>query len=276
MKEYRVNWDEPPYVERKISAGSYEEAYEQFLKSEKKLPPVQVVVKGGLGGHKIFKHHIGEEDLKAQEQERQAQEEERQAQEQQRQAQEEAERKAKEAERQAQEEAERKAKEAKEAERKAKEEWKRRAAIAQGIVDTLKSGGFISLNHQEIPLVAEVVGVALRQPSDLVSEELALVEAALSDSATYRYLTMRNSSLAMENQEVIAKNQEVMAKNQEVMAKTQEVMAKNLSAMAKSLGAKLSDISHKAGGIKAGATFAGLAAARHLGEELAEDFGGDE
>ena len=244
MKEYRVNWDEPPYVERKISAGSYEEAYEQFLKSEKKLPPVQVVVKGGLGGHKIFKHHIGEEDLKAQEQERQAQEEERQAQEQQRQAQE-------------------------EAERKAKEEWKRRAAIAQGIVDTLKSGGFISLNHQEIPLVAEVVGVALRQPSDLVSEELALVEAALSDSATYRYLTMRNSSLAMENQEVIAKNQEVMAKNQ-------EVMAKNLSAMAKSLGAKLSDISHKAGGIKAGATFAGLAAARHLGEELAEDFGGDE
>ena len=45
--------------------------------------------------------------------------------------------------------------------------------------------------------------------------------------------------------------------------------------MAESLGVKLSDISSKASGIKVGTTFAGLAAAKHLSEEMAEDFGGD-
>ena len=91
---------------------------------------------------------------------------------------------------------------------------------------------------------------------------MALVETALKDSATHRYLIMRNSSMAMASQDVIAKNQ--------------EVMVENLSIMAEALGAKLSEISSKAGGIKAGTTFAGLAAAKSLGDQFAENFGGEE
>jgi hypothetical protein len=144
---------------------------------------------------------------------------------------------------------------AEEKRRKAEEE---RKSKSRGMVEKLVEIGFRSLDNQDISWIVEIVDTALRQPSDLVSEELALVETALSDSATYRYLTMRNSSLAMENQAVIAKNQ--------------EVMAKNLSTMAKSLGTKLSKISSTTGGIRAGTTFAGLAAAKHLGEEMAEDF----
>jgi len=158
-------------------------------------------------------------------------------------------------------EQEKREKERKAEEKRCKAEEERKSK-SRGMVEKLVEIGFRSLDNQDISWIVEIVYIALRQPSDLVSEELALVEAALSDSATYRYLTMRNSSLAMENQAVIAKNQ--------------EVMAKNLSAMAKSLGAKLSDISSQAGGIRAGTTFAGLAAAKHLGEEMAEDFGGDE
>ena len=158
-------------------------------------------------------------------------------------------------------EQEKREKERKAEEKRCKAEEERKSK-SRGMVEKLVEIGFRSLDNQDISWIVEIVYIALRQPSDLVSEELALVEAALSDSATYRYLTMRNSSLAMENQAVIAKNQ--------------EVMAKNLSAMAKSLGAKLSDISSQAGGIRAGTTFAGLAAAKHLGEEIAEDFGGDE
>ena len=121
--------------------------------------------------------------------------------------------------------------------------------------EKLVEKGFRSLKNQDISWIVKIVDMALHQPNDLVSEELALMETALNDSATYRYLTMRNSYLAMKNQ---------------------EVMAKNLSVMAETLGAKLSSISSEAGGIRAGTTFAGFAAAKHLGDQFAEDYGGDE
>ena len=73
------------------------------------------------------------------------------------------------------------------------------------------------------------------------------MKAAVTDSAAYRYLTLRNSSLAAQQQ----------------------------AALLESLGSKLSDISSKAGAMKVGTTVAGMAAARHLGDDIAEDFGGD-
>ena len=60
MKTYRVNWDEPPYVERKISAGSPEEACRKFLESETQSKNIPVGVGWGLFGAKIFSDHIVE------------------------------------------------------------------------------------------------------------------------------------------------------------------------------------------------------------------------
>jgi hypothetical protein len=153
----------------------------------------------------------------------------------------------------------------KEAQLKAEKERLRKLGEEQSkhktneVAKKLKTGGFVSLDRQEIAFVAEVVGMALSETSNLANEKLALVEAALSDSVTYRYLTLLRAELVSEKQ-----------------AKELKAIARSQAAMAKSLGAKLSDISSKAGGIRAGTTFAGLAAAKHLGEEMAEDFGGDE
>lgn len=44
--------------------------------------------------------------------------------------------------------------------------------------------------------------------------------------------------------------------------------------MLEAMNVNLSDISKKTGGVKMASMFTGMAAARHLGEEIAEDIGG--
>ena len=60
MKNYKVYWDDVSMLvhEVAIKAATPEEAYEQFLESEKELHPVKVSVCWGLFGHKEFKGHI--------------------------------------------------------------------------------------------------------------------------------------------------------------------------------------------------------------------------
>lgn len=87
------------------------------------------------------------------------------------------------------------------------------------------------------------------QKGNLLAEEKSLAEAALGDSATYRFLSLKNQVALEEGLNAIALSQ---------------------VAMAKSLGGKLSKISSKAG-----ITVAGMAAAWHLGEEMPEGFGED-
>jgi len=120
---------------------------------------------------------------------------------------------------------------------KAQEEERKRVALE--LTERMKSEGFDSLNGREIRQISEIVDHHAQS-----IEETNLVKAAVADSAFYRYLSLRNSSLSAQQQ----------------------------AALLETLGAKLSDISSKAGGIRAGTTFAGLAAAKHLGEEMAEDF----
>ena len=130
--------------------------------------------------------------------------------------------------------------------RKAQEEERKRVALE--LTEIMKSEGFESLNGREIRQISEIVDHSFSNPNAQSNEETNLVKAAVGDSAFYRYLSLRNSSLSAQQQ----------------------------AALLETLGAKLSDISSKAGGIRAGTTFAGLAAAKHLGEEMAEGFGGDE
>jgi hypothetical protein len=44
--------------------------------------------------------------------------------------------------------------------------------------------------------------------------------------------------------------------------------------MLEAMNVNLSDISKKTGGVKMASMFTGMAAARHMGEEIAEDMGG--
>jgi hypothetical protein len=176
-----------------------------------------------------------------------------------------------EAERKAKEErleAERKAKEERlESERKAKEERRKekrrkaeeeRKSKSRELAGKLVEKGFRSLDNQDLLHIGSIVDAALSSSEDLIAEEKLLAESALSDSATYRFLNLKKADLAAKNQVALNERFKAIAQGQAVMAK--------------SLDHKLSDISSKAGGIKAGTAFAGLAAAKHLGEDMAEDF----
>ena len=134
---------------------------------------------------------------------------------------------------------------AQEKEQKAQEEERKRFALE--LTEIMMSDGFDSLNGREIRQISEIVDHSFSNPHAQSNEETELVKAAVTDSAAYRYLTLRNSSLAAQQQ----------------------------AALLETLGTKLSDISSKASGIKVGTTVAGMAAARHLGEEMAEGFGED-
>ena len=140
--------------------------------------------------------------------------------------------------------------EAEEAKRKA-EEIKQKS---KGLAEKLASSGFHSMDNQDLLLIATVVDEALRFNVPLSVEEAGLIEAALKDPVTYRFLSLRHSSLATENQKLIAQQQ---------------------AALLETLGSKLTEISSKASDIKLGTSFAGLAASAHLGEKIAEGFGED-
>ena len=147
--------------------------------------------------------------------------------------------------------------EAEEAKRKAEEAKRKAEEIKQkskGLAEKLASSGFHSMDNQDLLLIATVVDEALRFNVPLSVEEAGLIEAALKDPVTYRFLSLRHSSLATENQKLIAQQQ---------------------AALLETLGSKLTEISSKASDIKLGTSFAGLAASAHLGEKIAEGFGED-
>ena len=74
------------------------------------------------------------------------------------------------------------------------------------------------------------------------------MKAAVADSAFYRYMSLRSSSLSAQQQ----------------------------TALMESLGAKLPKISSTTGAIKTGGMAASLLAMRNLSDDISEDFGGDE
>ena len=74
----------------------------------------------------------------------------------------------------------------------------------------------------------------------------SLIKAVLSDEQTYKFFTLRLNARSTIQQQ----------------------------AMLEAMNVNLSQISNKTSGVKAASMFTGMAAARHLGEEIAEDFGG--
>ena len=152
------------------------------------------------------------------------------------------------------EEAKREAEEAKREAEEAKREAEEIKQKSKSLEEKLVSNGFHSMDNQDLLLIVTVVDKALRFNVPLSGEEGCLVEAALKDPVTYRFLSLRHSSLAAESQKIIARQQ---------------------AALLEALGSKLTEISTKASGIKVGTSFAGLAAAKHLGDEMAEGFAED-
>ena len=112
---------------------------------------------------------------------------------------------------------------------------------------TLKitSEGFQKLSFQEIEIVGAVMDSVLTAKTES-EEKLDLVRVTLMDEQAYKFYTLRSNTRSSLQQE----------------------------AMLKAMNVNLSDISNKTGGIKTASMFTGMAAARHLGEEIAEDFGG--
>ena len=113
------------------------------------------------------------------------------------------------------------------------------------LTEKISSDGFSELSAGEISIITDVVDEVFL--SDQLSEdELNLTQATLSDEQAYRFFTLRSSSRTSLQQQ----------------------------AMLEAMNVNLSDISKKTGGVKMASMFTGMAAARHLGEEIAEDMGG--
>ena len=113
------------------------------------------------------------------------------------------------------------------------------------LIQKIKSEGFQKLNSQEVEAVGEVLDEVLTAKTES-QEKLDLVRVTLMDEQAYKFYTLRSNTRSSLQQE----------------------------AMLKAMNVNLSDISNKTGGIKTASMFTGMAAARHLGEEIAEDFGG--
>lgn len=77
-------------------------------------------------------------------------------------------------------------------------------------------------------------------------EKLNLVRVTLMDEQAYKFYTLRSNTRSSLQQE----------------------------AMLKAMNVNLSQISSKTSVVKAASMFTGMASARHLGEAIAEDFGG--
>ena len=113
------------------------------------------------------------------------------------------------------------------------------------LTEKISSNGFSELSAEEISIIADVVDEVFC--SDQLSEdELKLTQATLVDEQAYRFFSLRTSSRTSLQQQ----------------------------AMLEAMNVNLSDISKKTGGVKMASMFTGIAAARHLGEEIAEDMGG--
>lgn len=117
--------------------------------------------------------------------------------------------------------------------------------LLNNLTEKISSNGFSELSAEEISIIADVVDEVFL--SDQLSEdELKLTQATLADEKAYRFFSLRSNSRTSLQQK----------------------------AMLEAMNVNLSNISKKTGGIKMASMFTGMAAARHMGEEIAEDMGG--
>ena len=157
----------------------------------------------------------------------------------------------------------------KEADEEAEEEEanrrKEEAILAELIVLTqrIKSVGFQELTNNEIVSIGGYLDELLTSSSNTASEERChLAKAMLMDEHAYKFYTLRSNTRST-NHIMHLTNQISRSTNQQ-------------QAMLEAMNVNLSDISNKTSGVKMASMFTGMAAARHLGEEIAEDFGGED
>ena len=120
-------------------------------------------------------------------------------------------------------------------------------AFFNNLLQKIKSEGFQKLNSQEVEAVGEVLDEVLTAKTES-EEKLDLAKVTLMDEQAYKFYTLRSNTRSSLQQ----------------------------AAMLKAMNVNLSDISSKTSGVKMASMFTGMAAARHLGEEIAEDFGGED
>jgi len=108
--------------------------------------------------------------------------------------------------------------------------------VAPRIVSKLKVGQFATLSQSERNYMINIVEMTTNDSGELLPNELALTQAAMTDTATYNFLTLRNAKLAARNQ--------------------QEMLQKVSSRLS---SAKVANIA------------TGLAAAKYLGESMGDD-----
>lgn len=103
----------------------------------------------------------------------------------------------------------------------------------------LIENGFSKLPFSKIREILKVVERTLLT-DEFTEDEYRLTQMILSDSAAYRFLVLRSNYLSNQQQQ----------------------------SMLEGMNANLSDISKKTGAVKTASLFTGMAAARHLGEEI--------
>jgi hypothetical protein len=114
------------------------------------------------------------------------------------------------------------------------------------LTEKIKETGFNSLDNSEIESLNAILDNFFLS-DDTSPEDLYLVKVTLSDNHAYRFMTLRsNAQSSFQLQQMLA-----------------------------TMNNNLSSISNKTSAVKTGSLFTGLAAARHLGEQIADDIGGD-
>jgi hypothetical protein len=142
--------------------------------------------------------------------------------------------------------------------RDAKHKLELRKSLCIEINQKLKQGGFGCLVNNELISIASVVEQLLSSGNDLLAEEMTLIETALGNSSTFRYLQLKMANFATANQERIAVKQ----------GEAQQSIAAQQAAIME----KLSEISAEVGNIKTGSVVSGMWA---VGEGLGGSFGGE-
>jgi len=123
-------------------------------------------------------------------------------------------------------------------------EEQRQIALLTNLSKKIISDGFKELSSQEISFANDVIDEVFLT-NGASKEKLELIQVLLSDEQAYRFYSLRSSARTDLQQQ----------------------------AMLEAMNVNLSEISKKTGGIKMASMFTGMAAARHLGEEIAEDMG---
>ena len=114
------------------------------------------------------------------------------------------------------------------------------------LAEKIKESGFNSLDNSEIESLNAILDNFFLSEG-MSPEDLYLAKVTLSDNQAYRFMTLRSNAQA----------------------------SFQLQQMLATMNNNLSSISNKTSAVKTGSLFTGLAAARHLGEQIAGDIGGD-